>query len=131
LIKKYIGIPFKQMIILDNLSQWKRKEKIITEHDSSSAIFFLILSFSSSLHYLSFVYNKNLPLSLSNPLLMLLQSTTKRKTSNNDNDKVIILHPFPTLVTDDRTRHDLLYIDDWTSEQREETDDGIIDYSCI
>jgi hypothetical protein len=45
--------------------------------------------------------------------------------------KLMTLDQFPVLVPDDRTLHSLFYIDGWTSEEREETDDGIIDYSWI
>jgi uncharacterized protein YqhQ len=72
-----------------------RKEKIVTGHDFSLSLpslfsfLFLVPLFRSlsvsSLHYLSFVYNKNLLSSLSNPLLMLSRPTTEEEEKTHDN----------------------------------------------
>jgi len=114
----------------------KRKEKIIARHDSPSAIFPLILSLSryvsSLLSSLSLIcIQQKSPVAALKSSSDALTIHSKKKTYDNNDDTVITLLPFPVLVTDDRTLHALFYSDGWTSEQREETDDGIIDYSCI
>ena len=107
-----------------------------------SLVFSLSLSLCSlrlsSLHYLSFVYDKNLPLPLSNPLRILslfsclsfsLSQARPAKShyrhhegdddddddnadnddaDDNGNDTVITLHSFPVLAKDDRTVHAFL-----------------------
>ena len=86
------------MIILDNLSRCAKKRKdsyrarLLSFFFLSSLSLFLCLSLPvASLHYLSFVYNKNLLSSLLNPLLMLSRPMTERerkKTHDNGHDEM-------------------------------------------